>query len=120
MDWFQVIGGLLVLWMMVKIVKALFQRWAQEDKQDKATLGAGPTPREKEWGRIDYDKVKSAQWWLTGKMINKGKSVQLVDDKEVVKSLLMDVRGALWECRDAIKENTAYLKQVYGDPKDGG
>lgn len=93
-----------------KAIKGYIDRSVERDmeRQLRSQLGSSSP----EYSMKPYKDFANNPWMV------RGDEEGLVKYSELNTVLLLDIRGALWEVRDAVKENTAYLKQVYGDPDD--
>lgn len=93
--------------------------WRLQGKHDLKDIKYAPQKplSSSEYSFMPYEDFANQPWRVHG--IKDGNE-RTVKYRELDIVLLMDIRAALWETRDAVEENTAYLKRVYGDPDGGG
>lgn len=84
-------------------------KWAH-----RATIHQKPIPSPKSHAPVVEQKRIKMMVWRSP--LEKGKGYS--DTIDPILQVLQDNRDLMIEVRDAVKENTAFLKQVYGDPKD--
>ena len=105
MEWYWMMMA--ALGPMVIITAAcLISERVQHARKKKPDTSSDPAPS----SVCSYHEVKNGNWRIP-------KSGEGYGHWHTEFALLMDIRGALWEVRDAVNTNTAYMKQVYGDPK---